>query len=254
MPFLTVMGQKIFYNTIGEGTPVLLMHGWMQVGTELSAIAEALSGDGYQFILPDLPGYGKSVPPLRTYPVDFYERDARVMATFLQALDLPPAHIMGFSDGGEVALLLPILRPSICRSVAAWGAIGAFGPDDCETSRRGLPPNWITSEIRARHPGQPVDQWPYAWVYAFCALTSAGGDVSLGRVAANPHPLLLMLGDQDKLNPVAGGQRYIEAAAARAPKVTSELRVFPNVGHAIHEQQFEAFIATVRQFWRGITP
>ena len=37
-----------------------------------------------------------------------------------------PAHLVGFSDGGEVALLMAIQDPPIARSVAAWGAAGSL--------------------------------------------------------------------------------------------------------------------------------
>ncbi len=246
MPTLTIEDQVIYYRVVGSGQSVVLMHGWTETGDDMRPIAEALPN--YQFILPDLPGYGQSVPPVRSYPPDFYARDARLMAGFLAKvlIDQPAAHIMGFSDGGEVALLLPMLAPALCRSVIAWGAIGAFGPEACERSRRGLPPTWITDAIRARHPGQNVDEWPYQWVDAFCAMIANGGDISLSRAGSHDRPLLLMLGDQDGLNPVAGGETYVRAAQHGA------LRVFPGAGHAIHEQQFEAFIATIRAFWESL--
>src|SRR6266849_6396880 len=93
MPSVYVQGQKIFYETFAEGQPVLLMHGWMRVGRDLLSIANNLA-DSYQVILPDLPGYGRSVPPYRTYPADFYQRDAGLMAGFLDKLSLSNVHIM----------------------------------------------------------------------------------------------------------------------------------------------------------------
>src|SRR4051812_31482915 len=122
MPSVYVNGQKIFYETYGEGQPVLLMHGWLQVGRDLLAIANYLA-EWYHVILPDIPGNGHSVPPYRTFPADFYHRDATLMIGFLDALQLSKVHIIGHSDGGEVALLMPILRPDLCRSVIAWGAV-----------------------------------------------------------------------------------------------------------------------------------
>src|SRR5260221_10578201 len=99
MPSITVNGQTMFYDMLGQGEPLILMHGYMQVGRDLMRLAQALATE-YRVILPDLPGYGRSVPPFRTFPVDFYQRDAVLMGAFLDALKLPRVHVMGFSDGG----------------------------------------------------------------------------------------------------------------------------------------------------------
>src|SRR5579859_1878315 len=115
MPSITVNGQTMFYDTFGQGEPILLMHGWTQVGRDLLPLAQALASE-YHVFLPDLPGYGRSAPPIRTFPVDFYERDAAVMVAFLDALNLQRVRVLGYSDGGEVALLMPILRPDLIRS------------------------------------------------------------------------------------------------------------------------------------------
>jgi pimeloyl-ACP methyl ester carboxylesterase len=246
MPAAQVSGQTIFYETLGHGQPLLLMHGWMQIGQDLIRLAEGLAIQ-YRVVLPDLPGYGRSVPPYRSFPTDFYHRDARLMCGFLDALGLSNVHIVGFSDGGEMALLMPIQRPDLCRSVIAWGAVGAFDTALCDHVRRGLPPTWITDAHRAKHPGQDVDQWPYQWADAFCAIVAAGGAVSLSRAAEIKCPLLLMLGDQDRLNPIADGQRFIEAAS-RDGSAVRIFEVFKWAGHALQDEQPERFLTRVRNF------
>src|SRR5258706_7129088 len=129
MPSTYVNGQRLYYEKMGQGTPLLLMHGFSEVGQDLIWLAKALETD-YQVYLLDMPGYGRSVPPYRTFPDDFYNRDTALVDGLLDALKLPPAHVMGFSDGGEVALLLATMRS--CRSVIAWGAVGKFDPSLCD--------------------------------------------------------------------------------------------------------------------------
>jgi valacyclovir hydrolase len=247
MPTVQLKGQRMFYEVLGSGPPLLLMHGWMQIGADLLRLAEGLAVT-YRVYLPDLPGYGRSTPPDRTFPPDFYQRDAARMTAFLDALGLSNVHVMGFSDGGEVALLMPILRPDLCRSVIAWGAVGWFRPDLCEVARqRSLPPTWINDGWRARHPGQRVDDWPHQWVEAFCAIIAAGGEISRGRAAEIRCPLMLLLGDQDALNPVADGRRFVEEAS-KTPGVARVFEVFKYAGHALHDEQPERFLAMVRNF------
>ncbi len=252
MPVIDVNGQTIHYELIGEGTPALILHGWMEVGRDHLALAERLAAAGYGVILPDVAGYGRSVPPKRTYPNDFYRRDAAVMGEFLAALlallGRREAHVFGFSDGGEIALLLGIEYAHLCRSVTAWGAIGAFDQSLCDHARRfSFPTTWVTPEIIAKHPDQDVISWVEAWVEAFCAMVAAGGDLSLSRADQIAAPLLLMLGERDGLNPVAAGRRFVEKAAERRG-VLRQFRTFPEVGHAIHQQVPEAFYNAVFDF------
>lgn len=252
MPLLEVNGQTIYYQIYGEGRPCLLMHGWMDVGADLADLAGVLVENGYRVIVPDLPGYGQSVPPKRTYPVDFYQRDCDLMAEFLQVmlalLGERNAHIFGFSDGGEVALLMPLTNPTICRSVIAWGALGAFDQSACEHSRaNSLPPDWVDDAITRKHPDQDPKAWTYQWVEAFCAMVAAGGDLSLSRAHLIECPLLLMLGENDRLNPPELGRRFVAKAAER-PGVLRQFRTFKDAGHSIHIQQSDAFYAAVLEF------
>jgi valacyclovir hydrolase len=246
MPSITIGGQTFHYESFGKGTPVLLLHGWLQIGRDLLEVAEGLVTSGYRVLLPDLPGYGQSVPAPRSYPVDFYQRDAAWMTAFLEALDIGSVHLLGFSDGGEVALLMGVDRPDLYRSVVVWGAVGAFGPEACAQVQQGALNITITAEMRQQHTGQDVDGWPRAWTEAFCAMVAAGGDLSLSRAAEIASPLLIMLGERDTLNPAESGQRFIDAA--RRHGLPTLLKVFPQAGHAIHEAQPDAFMAALREF------
>ncbi len=247
MPTVYVNGQRLYYQILGAGEPLLLMHGWMHTGAMLHGLAEVLAAD-YQVYLPDLPGYGRSVAPYRQFPNDFYQRDADLMIGFLDALNVPRARVMGFSDGGEVALVMGTRISDRCHSVITWGASGALDPGLCkEVRKRLLPPNWIADSLRMQHSGQNIDQWPGAWVDTICKLIAAGGNISLDHAADLRAPLLMMLGDQDYLNSVRIAQQFIQAGTAGADR---RLEVFRGVGHPIHEERPGPFIDTVRVFLR----
>lgn len=245
MPTVQVNGQKIFYETFGQGHPLLLMHGWTQIGRDLIDVAKALAAD-YRAILPDMPGYGRSVPPYRAFPPDFYHRDAVLMGGLLDALHVSNAHIMGFSDGGEVALLMPTLRPDLCRSVIAWGAIGLFDPAMGDVARQTTLQTPITDAMRIKHPGQRVDAWPQQWVDAFCAMIESGDytTASMIRAPQITCPLLMILGSQDVLNPADYGRKFLAAAASPVKM----LDVFTGVGHFIHQERPPQFLAAVQRF------
>lgn len=250
MPTIQVNGQKVFYESYGQGQPLLLMHGWTQIGRDLLDVAKALAAD-YWVILPDMPGYGRSVPPYRSFPPDFYHRDAALMGSLLDALHLSNAHIMGFSDGGEAALLMPAQRPELCRSVVAWGAIGLFDPSMCAVARKTTLQTVISDGMRVKHPGQRLDQWPQQWVDAFCAMIESGDYTAASMIRA-PHitaPLLMILGSQDALNPADYGRKFL-AATASTDKM---LDVFSGVGHFVHTERPQQFLAAAQRFLQNHT-
>ena len=59
------MAQSLHISSIGEGTPIVLLHGWGLNSAVFKPLAEALSAD-YQVLSVDLPGYGYAKVPLET--------------------------------------------------------------------------------------------------------------------------------------------------------------------------------------------
>jgi valacyclovir hydrolase len=118
--------SRIYYEEQGSGTPVLVLPGFAGSIEEFAALREALVAAGYQVIAADLPGSGRSEPQPRAYTATFIEDDARSFAALLQHLATGSAHLIGFSDGGEISLLMAALTPGVARSVVTWGAAGVL--------------------------------------------------------------------------------------------------------------------------------
>jgi pimeloyl-ACP methyl ester carboxylesterase len=118
-------GSRIYYEELGSGAPALLLPGFSQSSEHLAALRDALAAS-YHVIAADLPGSGRSLPQPRTYTASYYEDDAASCAALLRELGTTPAALVGFSDGGEVALLMAALTPDLVRSVVTWGAAGTL--------------------------------------------------------------------------------------------------------------------------------
>ena len=245
MPMIAVNGATIDYTDTGGDRPALvLIHGWLGTWEYFCDEIEWLRAD-YRVLALSRRGYGRSGPKPRDYPRDFYRRDAEDVAAFLDALNVPQAHIVGFSDGGETALLLPIIRPDLARLVAVWGAVGHFTPELRPRVQRNWPATWVDEATRALHGPEHIDRMVLGWVTAMKQIIDSGGDVSYSSADRIACPLLLMLGRDDALNPVALGQAFVE----RTPN--GRLVLF-DCGHAIHIEQREAFRATLSEFLQSV--
>ena len=57
-------GTEIHYEVTGEGTLVVLLHGFPDSGSLWRHQAPALAGAGFRVIVPDMRGYGRSARPV----------------------------------------------------------------------------------------------------------------------------------------------------------------------------------------------
>lgn len=129
MPFVTAKdGCNLFYKDWGEGTPVVLIHGWPLSADMWESQAVFLAGQGLRVISYDRRGFGRSDQPWTGYDYDTFADD---LATVMDKLDLNDAVLIGFSmGGGEVARYLG--RHGAARVVKA-ALVSAITPYMLET-------------------------------------------------------------------------------------------------------------------------
>jgi pimeloyl-ACP methyl ester carboxylesterase len=105
-----VDGVRIEYEVTGQGRPVMLLHGFPDSGRLWRHQVPALAGAGFQVIVPDLRGYGRSSKPeaIGAYSLPLLAGD--VMA-ILAELNIAKAHMVGHDWGAALAWALASLAP-----------------------------------------------------------------------------------------------------------------------------------------------
>jgi pimeloyl-ACP methyl ester carboxylesterase len=112
MPYITVGKENsgeidLYYEDHGEGTPVVLIHGWPLSGDAWEKQVPALLDAGYRVITYDRRGFGRSSKPVKGYDYDTFAQD---LDKLLTALNLNDVTLVGFSmGGGEVARYLGMI-------------------------------------------------------------------------------------------------------------------------------------------------
>lgn len=101
-PGVRVLEQPIFARLMGHGPPALLIHGLAVSGEMYAPIAEQLAAN-HQLVIPDLPGQGRSASMPGPYSA---KRLAEDVADLLSQLQMRHATVMGYSQGGPIALQL----------------------------------------------------------------------------------------------------------------------------------------------------
>jgi non-heme chloroperoxidase len=104
MPHLTTTSSpatEIYYQDLGRGQPVVLIHGWPLSHRMWEAQITALTDAGYRCVAYDRRGFGESGRPAGGFDYDTFASDLNDLMTHL---DLRDAVLAGFSmGGGEVA-------------------------------------------------------------------------------------------------------------------------------------------------------
>lgn len=240
MPFAkTSTDANLFYehlNPDAEGVPIIVLHGLLGTGRkDLGHVLDWLADEGYQVIAPSLRGYGQSTPKPRDFPYKFYHRDADDILAFLEALNIKKCHILGYSDGGEVALICSGTRPERFVSVATIGSIGYMGPDTRAVMMNYRPGSeWIEQEEIEMHQIPDADKFAAQWVRSMVMLVDSGGDVAVSLAPKITASVLIMLGDKDTLNPRKYAEKFLE-------NVDDGKVVSFDAGHPVHDEQTEQF-------------
>jgi pimeloyl-ACP methyl ester carboxylesterase len=110
MSRVDVDGVGIEYEVVGEGRPVVLLHGFPDSGRLWRYQVPALAAAGFQVIVPDLRGYGGSDKPeaVEAYSIPVLAGD--VMA-ILAARGIGRAHVVGHDWGAALAWALASFAP-----------------------------------------------------------------------------------------------------------------------------------------------
>ena len=106
-----VNGINLYYATIGQGSPVVLLHGGLANSDYWGEQVKALALH-HMVILMDSRGHGRSTRDARPYGYDLMADD---VVGLLDTLHVAKADVVGWSDGAILGLDLALRRPPACR-------------------------------------------------------------------------------------------------------------------------------------------
>jgi pimeloyl-ACP methyl ester carboxylesterase len=255
---VTVDDRVIVYREAGQGPPLVLLHGFLCDSRCWDSQLADLSAD-FRTIAWDAPGGGVSADPPMTFRTADY---AKCLATFLNAVGVAQAHIVGLSWGGILAQEFYRLYPSRVRSLVLAGTYAGWRgslPDEAWRQRledclrsADAPPEPL---IRTFVPGAFSEHASPALLQQFSdivrdyhptgfrlmALSSAEVDTRalLPRIDV---PTLLVWGDSDRRSPLDVAEQF------RAAIPNAHLLVIPNAGHVCNMERPDVFNLHVRAF------
>jgi pimeloyl-ACP methyl ester carboxylesterase len=258
---IAVFGQSIHYFDLGSGPVVVLLHGLGSRKEDWLPVLEPLS-QKYRLLVPDQIGFGKSEKPLLDYSIQTY---VDFLNEFLRQLKVEKVSLVGESLGGWIAGLyvvelgggahlipveklvlvdaaglkqdqpIPNLNPS---SLAAMrGVMEAVFYDT----------SWLTEDALRKIFTDKLAAHDAYTVRSFLGNAAVGAERLDDKLGNIKIATLVVWGKQDKLLPMASGERY--AAGIAGAKLVS----FDKCGHVPPIEKTEEFVAAVTGFLGGAT-
>lgn len=239
MPSYECDGLHLAYHEIGDGAPLLFVHGATGTGEfDWGKLAAALS-PRYRCVLPDLRGHGRS-----EFRESGYERAAIIgdLLALLHHLNVNRPHVIGFSYGAETALRLEVEAPGTARSlVLVSPGTGGQRMPSVEYLHR----IWPRPLRRLHETGHGPDHWRML-VALLQQHAASDGELSREALAGVGCPVLMLAGDQDDPRRRRQARHFAEVnPRARYMEITG-------AAHAAHLERPAEVARVVSDFLAGV--
>jgi 2-succinyl-6-hydroxy-2,4-cyclohexadiene-1-carboxylate synthase len=261
MPLLRVQDVDYHYQQRGQGSPLVLLHGFTGRVENWAHLLPVLAQQ-YETVAIDLLGHGRTTAPANP---DRYAmpRAAADLATLFQDLDLPTVKLWGYSMGGRLALYLAVHYPELVHSLVLESASPGLKTEAGRAARREKDTDlarrieregiaafvdfWeqvplfasqqsLPETVRRRHRALRLQNRPEGLANSLCGMGTGAQPSLWPRLPDMRLPVRLVAGELD-MKFVQIGQEM----AAQLPQAT--LHVVPGAGHTVHLERPEAMLS-----------
>lgn len=118
--YTTLKNQQIYFQKLGKGPDLIILHGWKQDVSSFHSISEILK-DHFTLWLIDLPGFGRSENPKTPFFVKDY---AEIVELFINENKLEKPSLLGHSLGGRIGIKLASGNPEILNKLVLESSAG----------------------------------------------------------------------------------------------------------------------------------
>jgi pimeloyl-ACP methyl ester carboxylesterase len=207
--------SSVYHRTMGEGKPVVLLHGFCE-SNQIWGVFANLLAQKCKLLIPDLPGFGKSELPPTPFSIDDI---GEILWQWLDGLSIKNPVIVGHSLGGYVTLAMVNQRPD---AVAGFSLFHSTAKPDTPEKKANrdktiafVNKNGVEPYIETFVPGLFFNKRNHAMKDVFPIAKSTPAPTLVGYAAAMrdrpdrrkilddfDRPVLMIAGEKDEIIPV----------------------------------------------------
>ena len=234
--YINLRGHQVWnYEWATNGEALVLLHGGLSATEDWdTCVLPAVESKHHVFAY-DRTGQGRTADQPNSLHFDFQCAEA---IAYLEDVVKEPAHLVGWSDGGIIALMIAIQRPELVKSIVALGA-------NYHHNSGGKPiPVWTISdedrvEYAMRSPDAPetIDSKQSRML----AIWNSEPTMTTGDLAKITCPTLILAGDDEPFS-----LEHTSALYEAIPQ--GQLAVIPGTSHFVIKEKPELTQMVIKQF------
>ncbi|WP_436500000.1 alpha/beta fold hydrolase [Actinokineospora sp. HUAS TT18] len=226
----------------GDGEPLLLLHGGLSNSDTLLDALSSLS-DRFRLVAFDRRGHGRTADT--DAPFHYADMATETIAVLTDVIKAP-AHLVGWSDGGIVALLVAIDRPDLVNKAVVIGAnFHANGAMPVEIDPDSPLAQELTKDYLDRSPDGP--EHLEAMFEKAITMMSTEPTLTVDDIARIPNPVLVLVGDDDLIT-------LGHTCALYEALPHGQLAVVPGASHAVPLERPTTVAGLITDFLTGDAP
>jgi pimeloyl-ACP methyl ester carboxylesterase len=251
--YIEANGLRVYYEVYGEGEPLLLIHGGTATSESWASHLPAFTKH-FQVFTPDSRGHGRTDNPTGELG---YRVMANDVAASVGALGLQKPLVMGYSDGGQVALELGMRYPGLAKALVLGGAqfrfseayleavqalLGITDGAEVDTERLEREQTGWVAYLRETHAHVYGSEYWKTYVQQIASLWLTPLHYTSEDFDVVTDPVLILIGDRDE------GTSPEEAVELFRLLPNAELAVAPGSDHGFIEAKAGLFDALALDF------
>ena len=239
--YLKVDGHDLYcYEWENEGEAVVLLHGGLSKTSSWDYIMVPPLEDDFHIFAYDRTAHGFTGDQIGSLHFEFQTREA---IAYLEDVVKEPAHLIGWSDGANIALMVAIARPDLVKSIVAIG-----GNFHYSAVMKPFGDVVISPEDQAEYnlisPDAPHTLLEKA--LRMNAIWSSEPTLSLAEISTIQCPVLVMAGDDD----VIDHHHTIDLYEAIP---LGQLAIIPGTSHSLMKEKPDLLNAVLVQFLEDLS-
>jgi pimeloyl-ACP methyl ester carboxylesterase len=234
---INLRGHDVFtFQWSKRGEPLVILHGGLSHSEKTKKYLLPAVKRDFKVFAYDRTGHGRTANQKGSFHFNFQTKE---LIAFLEDVVKEPAHLIGISDGANIAIMTAMARPELIRSVVSIG-----GNTTASQIRMKFGKPEVSAESQAEHdrisPDHPSEL--IKKVATAFKVWKSEPSIAITKLAKIKCPVLVLAGDDDVISAKESEKIFQAITNAR-------LAIVPGSSHAVIKEKTELVQALLKDFY-----